>query len=373
MRVRRLVTGVLVFGLVVAGLVSATPVGAQTAGAALRVEPESGLFDGQVVRYEGSGFLPGSGIAILQCTPGATSLTEVLAKCSVRQSATVDATGEVSGFVTVQRMLQPMSGGTGPVDCAAAAGACAISAFDLSSTVVDALVTFADPSAQPALAVSPASDLDDGDVVTVTGSNFPAGADVTVAQCDLSRPATSDWCDGRQPVAVAADAAGGFVAEVTIHRGITPPSGSVIDCASSSGNPCAIAAFTSDGAFWAKTPIALNFRRLLAAASSRLVVSPQGKVEVTGSLFCSPPTSGEVEISGTITQTLEDRVITMDFSTTTTCPTFFGSWSTSVGGSRTQRFKVGTANITTWAVEATDPVPGDAERLSTEVALVRAL
>jgi Neocarzinostatin family len=149
----------------------------------------------------------------------------------------VDATGSVSGFVTVERMLQSLDG-TGTVHCSAAPGACAIPAFDLASTVVDALITFGDPSVpQPALSVSPATDLADGDVVTVTGTRFPAGASVTVAQCVTNRPAATDWCDDQQPVTVSADAAGAFVVEFTVHRGITIPSGSVIDCAGDAALP----------------------------------------------------------------------------------------------------------------------------------------
>jgi hypothetical protein len=373
MRIRHLPAAISVLALAVAGPFSASPANAQTSAPALHVEPDSGLVDGQSVRYEGSGFSAGSSIAILQCIPGATSMTEVLARCEIRQSPTVDATGSFSGFVTVERMLQPMTG-TGTVDCAAAPGACAISAFDLSSTVVDALVTFADPSARPpAVSVSPAADLADGDVVSVTGTDFPAGASVTVAQCVSSRPATTEWCDGRPPVTVAADAAGAFAVELTVHRGITLPAGSVVDCAGDATTPCAITAFTSDGSSWATMPVGFTFRRVLATASSPLAVSPQGTVEVTGMLYCSVPSSDAVEISGTITQTLEDRVVSADFTATSSCPAVFGSWSAHVGGSQTQRFKPGTASVTSWGVEATDPVPGDAERLGTEVQLVRTL
>ena len=114
MRNRRVLTGMLVVALAGAGLVSAMPVGAQVSAPTLRVEPASDLVDGQSVQYDGSGWSPGAGVAILQCVPGATSLSEVLAKCAIRQSATVDANGSVGGFVTVERMLQPLSG-PGPV------------------------------------------------------------------------------------------------------------------------------------------------------------------------------------------------------------------------------------------------------------------
>jgi Neocarzinostatin family len=143
----------------------------------------------------------------------------------------VDATGSVSGFVTVERMLQSLDG-TGTVDCSAAPGACAISAFDLASTVVDALITFGDPSVpQPALSVSPAADLADGDVVTVTGTSFPAGASVTVAQCVTNR--TRDYRLVRRPATRhgVGRRSWRLRRRVTGHRRITISSGSVIDCA----------------------------------------------------------------------------------------------------------------------------------------------
>ena len=371
MRNRQLVAATIVLALAVTGLGSATPVPAQTPGPTFGVEPSTDLVDGQSVRYDGSGFSAGAGFAILQCIPGATTLTEVLAKCEVRQSVTADATGSFSGFVSVERILQPMTGAQ-PVDCAAAAGACAVSVFDMSSTVIDALVAFADPSIpRPAISVSPASDLEEGDVVTVTGSGFPAGAAVTVAQCVANRPATADWCDDRPPVIASADAAGAFVLEVTIHRGITTPSGLVTDCSGDASTPCAITAFTSDGASGATMPIALTFRRVLATTSTPLTVSSQGTVDVTGDLFCLPASSRAVEVSGILTQSVEDRVITAEFNVTASCPAVSAAWSTQVGGSRTQRFKVGLATVTAWAVEDNDPLPDDAERRTIGVELVR--
>lgn len=51
-------------------------------------------------------------------------------------------------------------------------------------STVDVPLAFADPSLPtPTLSVSPAVGLEDGDVVSVTGAGFPAGAGVTVTQC----------------------------------------------------------------------------------------------------------------------------------------------------------------------------------------------
>lgn len=374
MRNRPLLAAAIALASVIAGVSSAAPSAAQTPSATLTVDPATDLVDGQSVRYDGAGYAAGQSLMIMQCTPGATSMTEVFAKCELRQSAGADATGSFSGFVSVKSSFRPM-GGSETVDCTAAPGACAISTFDMVTTVVDAPISFADPTVpRPEVSVAPAVDLEDGDVVAVTGTGFPADTSVTVAQCLSDRPATAEWCDDGSPVEVSTDAAGAFAVELTIHRGVTTQSGTVIDCAADGGTPCAVAAFTGDGAAWDNSPIDLIYRRVLAMASSPLVVSPQGKVELTGLVYCSVPTSRVVTVSGVIRQTLEDRVLTEEFSATTSCPTVFGgTWSTQVGGSRTQRFKVGTASITAWAVEANDPLPDDAESLSSEVQLVRSL
>lgn len=106
---------------------------------------------------------------------------------------------------------------------------------------------------RPEITDSPAAKLQDGDVVTVTGSGFPAGAGVTVSQCVADRPTTADWCDGRPPVSASADATGAFVAAVSI---------------------------------------ALTFQRLLVTtATGPLEVSPRGAVTVTGQLVCDPAIS----------------------------------------------------------------------------------
>jgi Neocarzinostatin family len=373
MRHRRRLAATVVFVLAVAGLGSATPTQAQAPGPVFGVDPSTDLVDGQSIRYEGSGFAPGSTWAVLQCIPGATDVFGVLTKCAITHSVAADATGSFSGFVTVARTFRTMSG-TQTVDCATVAEGCAVSVFDGSSMVIDALIAFRDPSIpRPEITVSPASRLEDGDVVTVTGSGFPAGVGVTVAQCVADRPTTADWCDDRPPVSASADATGAFVAEVTTHRGITTPSGQVTDCAADEfTTTCAIAAFTPDGAFGATAPIALTFQRvLLTAATGPLAVSPLGTVEVTGELFCQPAVSRAVEVSGVITQTVDERVITEEFDVTTSCPAMSATWSTQVGGLRTQRFKIGPATVTTWAVDEADPLPDDADRITVDVDLVR--
>jgi len=373
MRHRRRLAATVVLVLVMAGLGAATPSQAQTPGRTFSVDPSTDLVDGQSVQYAGSGFAPGSSWFVLQCIRGATDVTGVISKCAIQQNVSADATGSFSGFVNVARSFRPF-GASQTVDCVTLAEGCAVSVFDASMTVIDAPITFRDPSIpRPEITLSPADHLEDGDVATVTGSGFPAGSDVTVAQCMADRPTSAEWCDARAPVNASAGATGAFVAEVTIHRGITTPSGEVTDCAADESTPnCEIAAVTSDGASEATAPIAMTFQRLLlAGAGGTLEVTPQGTVTVTGSLVCSPAISRAVEVSGIISQTVEERVITEEFHVTSTCPVVGAVWLTKVGGSRTQRFKAGTAKITTWAVDEADPLPDDATRLTVDADLVR--
>jgi Neocarzinostatin family len=378
MRTRRLAAATVALLLVVGGLGSAAPAPAQTPEAVFSVEPSTGLVDGQSVRYAGSGFPAGADIAILQCIPGATDLFGVLTRCAFPQTVTApDATGSIGGFFTVSRTFLPVAGGPA-VDCAAAAGVCAISVFDFS-TVIDVPIAFADPlpPPPPTISVLPTTTLEDGSVVTVTGRDFPAGAAVTVAQCVADATTTVASCDDRPPVTTSADAAGAFVVELTIHRGITTPDGVVTDCASNAGSRCAISAFTSEGAPVATRPITLTVRTVRAAATTflgevlPLAVSPTGTVAVAGSLFCLPPTFRPVAVSGIVTQTVGTRVVTAEFTVAASCPAVLATWSAQVGGSRAQRFKVGPATVTTWAVEEADPLPDDAERRTVDVELVR--
>ncbi len=96
------------------------------------VTPGTGLTDGQTVEVTGSGFGPGSQVAVGECRTGATSDSD----CSVAGAlvATADSTGAFTTPFTVSRILTI---GASTVDCSTA-GSCVIAAGELPS-----LTTFA--------------------------------------------------------------------------------------------------------------------------------------------------------------------------------------------------------------------------------------
>jgi hypothetical protein len=365
---RRLIVAVACVATAMTWLTPATVGSAQTVpGPTLTVTPDHELVDGQSVLVEGAGFGPYS-VAVLQCRPGSTSLDDVLANCEIRSSRTPDASGSLSVYETVEREVQPMSG-PGPIDCTSAPGACTLAvAYDTMQSVVEVPLAFADPEVPvPTLTVTPSTGLDDGDTVQVGGAGFTAGAEVTVMQCQNDRPLAPEWCDTRTALAAIADPAGAIAGGLTIRRAVTIGSGQVVDCA---GTGCVVAASTGDGQVWAAAPIELIDRRVLAAAFGPHTVTPLGTVHVTGWVTCTEPRDVPVEIQGTITQVVEDRTITAEFSVAATCG-FFNPWEVQVVAARTQRFKVGPAAVTTWANEVIDPFPDDASAVTVDVDLVR--
>jgi hypothetical protein len=239
--------------------------------------------------------------------------------------------------------------------------------FTISSTVVETPISFADVTAPaPTVTVAPATGLDDGDVVAVTGNGFPAGVEIAVGQCRRGRPLAAEWCAEQPALTTTADATGAFTGQITISRGVTLGSGEVADCV---GEGCVVAAAPGDGSAWAKADISLVLRTVLAAAFGPNTVTPQGTVDMSGAVLCTP-TGGDVDVAGVITQTVDDRTITATFTATTTCA-LFNPWRAQVVGERTQRFKTGPASITVWANEAIDPFPDDASALTLGVQLVR--
>jgi Neocarzinostatin family len=373
MRFRSL-AGVAAAAVVVAA--AAAPVAARATQSepvpTLVVTPDHDLVDGQTVLVEGTGFPAGQTVYAQQCKAGINSMSDLVYLCEARVLATVDATGSFSAFPSVAAALEMHDGSGDVVDCRAVAGACSlVVAYDWHSSWVEAPLTFASgETPPPTITVRPAANIDDGDVVTVSGTGFAASGSISLTQCLHNRPLASDWCDARTPVTATADAAGAFSAQVTVHRGITLPSGEVHDCAPSN---CLIAA-TSAGQPAASAEIELVEVVVLAAALSPATVHPGGAVDLDGSVLCvtSPFSSpvADVNVRGVISQVHDDRVISAQFTATAPC-TWLAAWSTRIQGKRTERFKVGTARVVAWGYDSTDPIPDDGDTWTTDVELVR--
>jgi len=111
-------------------------------------------------------------------------------------------------------------------------------------TLVGALATagglaIAGCTPTPAVSVSPATGLSDGQTVTVTGSGYGSDASLGIVQCPAG--ATSqDLCDGRTAQSFSADANGGYVKSATVYEVITDAHGTVTDCGAAPG-ACVVA------------------------------------------------------------------------------------------------------------------------------------
>lgn len=326
----------------------------------ITVTPDTDLVDGQVVEVTGAGFAPGT-VWLSQCPTGISRLADVMQACG--QSPVPVGPDASGGFSVSMEVTRQIPAG----DCATAPGVCSIAAVDLGvqSVVAQAPIDVTDgPTLRENISVRPSA-VADGDIVTVTGGNFPPDVAVAVAQCFGDRPVTAEWC-GAPPVTATTDAAGGFTVELTIARGVRLGSGLLVDCV----NGCVVAAFTADRENVATADIEMKEPHLDVLPDQSLTVTPQGTVHIAGLVFCSPGNGGGVDIDGTITQVVRDRTISAPFRASATC-ILTDSWEADVIGQRTQRFKVGTASLTVRANETVDPIPDDAASRTVDVDLVR--
>ncbi|MEV6176982.1 enediyne antibiotic chromoprotein [Streptomyces sp. NPDC052016] len=101
----------------------------------------------------------------------------------------------------------------------------------LGAAAAAALAFSAAPaSAAPAVTASPSTGLSNGQTVTVTGSGYPAGAEIAVSQCGDGNKCT----DTLATATVGAD--GGFTANYTVQKVFTATDWSTgstvsVDCA----------------------------------------------------------------------------------------------------------------------------------------------
>ena len=147
---------------------------------AVEATPNADLTDGQVVRAAGSGFSTSSDLAYGQCPARAAGITDIgtlLSICrDVHTFLPVDPDGTFSLELHGLRFL-------GSVDCAAAD--CILLVRDLDSGVqaFTSLRFRPGPRPVPQFAVVPDTDLAETQSVSLSGSGFTPGFDVTLAQC----------------------------------------------------------------------------------------------------------------------------------------------------------------------------------------------
>jgi Neocarzinostatin family len=241
---------------------------------ALTVTPHTDLVQYQTVTVAGSGFPPGAGAQILECTSNPASYSDC-ASYSVG-FAPVGANGSFSTSVAVRRVLH-LSGGD--VDCASAPGACSLFASSYGATpVVAAAALGFDPSAPlpppPTITVAPDTDLVQGQQVTVTGSNFAPNQPVAVGEC-VTGFSVQGGCGPGTSAYVVADGTGAFTTPLTAQRGVRdyssfPPA--VLDCASAP-QACSVVAFGFEFGDSASAPV--DFDPSVPIVLPTVTVTPQ--------------------------------------------------------------------------------------------------
>ncbi len=178
------------------------------AARAIVVTPASGLSDGQSVAVTGSGFSPNASMAATQCLAGAVAQASCdLSGVSVFAS---DAAGAFHASLTVHASITTP---TGTADCTVV-GQCIVGAAEITN--INTANAFAPIVFQPAappqrgnVAVSP-STYSQGDSVTVTGSQWAAGAQLTASVCSAGvHDYDAAQCNGVYKMSV--DANGDFV------------------------------------------------------------------------------------------------------------------------------------------------------------------
>jgi hypothetical protein len=273
------------------------PTDAQTTRT-LTVTPDTGLVDGDVVQLEGSGFTPSDEVFFCQ---GVMDTTPDPANCGGPiSSVPANETGEFSATYTVQRFMTPSSVGA-TIDCAQPSANCMIGASDFFSPspgLAVAQLTFT-PQPPRTLAVTPDSDLIDGDVITVEGTGLPPSTSVEFCQGIVE--GTVQISDCRAPVQGAVvDEAGEFSANYTVQRFITGSfSPAMRDCAAPSAN------------------CAMNFL---------IPTSGGGAGQVAITFAPQPPVAA---ISGTVTDSNGAPIAGADVWAYTTSDTWVGSLQTS--------------------------------------------
>ncbi|HET6950326.1 MAG TPA: neocarzinostatin apoprotein domain-containing protein, partial [Acidimicrobiales bacterium] len=230
---------VLVIGIV--GWPAPTGAGPAEAEPALEVAPGEPLHDGEIVDVSGSGFAGASTTTLLQCTTGLVGIVDC--DPGTATPVTIAGDGTLSARPRVFAVMQTHA--EDRVDCREP-GRCVLAAsvaFDVVGGAVTVPLDFAadGPLLEPAITVTPGSELVDRQTVHIEGVNlFRTEFDsVRLYQCRADWTAW-DGCRAAETATAAVDDDGTFSAEMqvsaTIVTGYTPT-----DCRASA-DACVIVA-----------------------------------------------------------------------------------------------------------------------------------
>jgi hypothetical protein len=169
----------------------------------LTITPSTGLHDGDAVHVHGAGFDPGRGFDLFQCRAGATSSADC--EGDVGYFGWSDD-GTIDGWVSLRARFPDGDGDR--VDCRVEACSYVIAHGDLGRHA-EAATAF-DPEGDlldPEIVVTPTSGLTDGDRLTVTGTGWPTGEHIEIAQCPAGAFDLFE-CDDTTAVSVVTESSG---------------------------------------------------------------------------------------------------------------------------------------------------------------------
>ncbi len=200
----------------------------------------------------------------------------------------------------------------------------------------------------PTVQAQPSTGVDDGQVITVTGSGFSPNATIVVIECQTGTT-TEAGCDLSTYIYVTASSAGAFstpyIASRYLHISTT------IDCAVSGA--CILAAANeSNTAEAAATPLTFSTAPPPPALVLGASLAPTGTVDhktgvatLSGTVTCNRPVIAS--ISGELSQVYHRFIFTSYFSTSVLC-TSSSNWSAVVQPTN-GLFGHGTASVSAYA------------------------
>ena len=238
------------------------PGGALRPPPTLTVDPDTDLNDGDAVRLHGTGFDHERGVTINQCAATATSDRDCVG--GISRFSWADDAGEFRGYLGVLAKFVDGRGRT--IDCRVEDCVVVVAHGDLGRHARAALDFDPDaPLLDPTITVTPSTGLEDGDEVTVTGTNWPHDQPILLTQCPYGEHDfyACDFLDGggfawprsvTLPVArtrADAESSTGFRAEMRVRTRIWTERGR-LDCRV---DRCAVLASDDTGMRQAQAPI----------------------------------------------------------------------------------------------------------------------
>ena len=225
-----------------AGIVAPHAAGAEPAqpppsGITVTAEPATSLVDFQVIQVTGSGFEPNTEHEVFECRADAVDESG----CDPENAYFADADGSGVARVNFPVDARIFDESGRETDCRAAPGTCKIGIGLLAEFENSGFVAIDfDPNAPlapvPALTVTPATQLRDGQEVTVRATGLSSLFETFVYQCAADRPRSGTSCNFDQDVRAVADEDGRIEVTYRVDATLVPTAGGdPVDCTTRAG------------------------------------------------------------------------------------------------------------------------------------------